>query len=215
MRMQLVGERLQLVYTQSSDVDHWMGALVKRLNRYGPRFASELSGAQVERALSRGERFGLFQPHTAMGKKVWVAGVPDYEAWDAARKSKGRKPKVPHRGLTPPTVMQLMVRGMVVEHLERKDGFYLLEHVRPELSRLEDPAGQIVHVLLKYDGYRSSTLSESLVRDFAHLRFEKQRLIVYHPRPAQIARVVKKWSPLPAEVCDLREIAPRELTRTV
>ena len=215
MRMRSVGDGYQLIYSEPSDVDRWMEKWVNRLNKYGPRFARDLKGAQVERAIYRGEKFGLFQPHVADGKKVWVAGVTDYKAWDAARRARGRKKTVPHRGLKPATVMQLMVRGMVVEHLEKKDGYGLQEHIRPEHSRLEDPTGQIVHILLKYDGYRSRTLTEALVRDFSALRFTKHRIIVYHPRPAQVTPAVQNWSPLPAEVRNLHEIVPRELTRSV
>jgi len=204
-----------MIYSEPSDVDRWMEVWVDRLNRYGPRFARDLKSAQAKRAIDRGKNFGLFQPHIADGKKVWVAGVTDYKAWDTARKARGSKKTVLHRGLKPSTVMQLMVRGMVVEHLEQKEDYYLLEHIRPEHSRLEDPAGQIVHILLKYDGYRSRTLAEALVRDFTDLRFTKQRIIVYHPRPAQVAGAVQKWSPLPAEVRGLHEIVPRDLTRSV
>lgn len=215
VRIRLVNDRLQMIYSEPSDVDRWMEAWVNRLNRYGPRFARDLKSAQAKRAIDRGKNFGLFQPHIADGKKVWVAGVTDYKAWDADRKARGSKKMVPHRGLKPATVMQLMVRGMVVEHLEKKDGYGLQEHIRPEHSRLEGPTGQLVHILLKYDGYRSRTLTEALVRDFADLRFTKQRIIVYHPRPAQVTRAVQRWSPLPAEVRDLHEIVPRELTRSV
>jgi hypothetical protein len=198
----------ELSMSREENIEMWVELLVQRLENYGPRYIADLRKVHRNEVIDQAERLGFIQRVPVIGGHVLIPTikVKDYRAW----LTKKRKP--PRRRVTLSGIRQTMVRGMVVEHLVEREGYILLEHLKPRLSRLADPAHKTAYLVMQYNGYRAATLREVLDRDFKNGLWVTSRVIVFDRRPKVMKKAARFIGEF-IEVRDVREIVPRGLLR--
>ena len=194
------------VYSEYGDIEKWTPKFLERLHATGPRFIADLREREHNMVIDRAEKKRLVGRVVAVGGHIIVPLIDDYEEWVGSGRPKTRK-RLPK----PVTALQLLARGTAVEQLVRREDYFLLRHVNPYISQLEDHDGKPVSLVAKRDGYTPRALTKVLVEKIADVRFYPGRVIVYDPKLKRAARALPFGFENYVEIRDLHDLLSARL----